>query len=142
MGGCRCTREVDDSLQLRDFPKENPILTHYMLSLWWLHLMIILGHYIIQPRSLEKVLATKINLGYTYAKIRLKNTPEILFKLAHIVRITAWIPSRLAWTPDLQGRYWSLQCPAPPHGVCRNKKNRRVQQILALLRGTCYGNQV
>ena len=45
----RRTRDRDDYLCLRDFPKDNTILTHYMLSTWWLHLLNGLGHYIIQP---------------------------------------------------------------------------------------------
>ena len=32
-------KEGDDSLCLRDFPKDKLILTHYMLRAWWIHLL-------------------------------------------------------------------------------------------------------
>ena len=45
MGGNRRTREGDDSLCLRAFPKENPILAYYILGAWWLNLLDGLGNY-------------------------------------------------------------------------------------------------
>ena len=41
------TREGHDPLYIRAFLKDNLILTHYMPSLWWLHLLDGPGHYII-----------------------------------------------------------------------------------------------
>ena len=49
VGGNMRMREVHDSLCLRAFPKDNIILTHYMLSAWWLHITDGLLHYIICP---------------------------------------------------------------------------------------------
>ena len=56
MGGCRRTRERDDSQHIRAFPEKNLILTHYMLSVWWFHLLFTLGNYVIQPGVIELVL--------------------------------------------------------------------------------------
>ena len=81
MGGHRRTREVDDSLCLRAFPRDNIILTHYMLSAWWLHLLDRLGHYVIRPEEVAHIIVMTNNnmtLGYTYAKCGLKNSPDIV----------------------------------------------------------------
>ena len=40
----RNKREGYDSLCLRAFPKDNLILTHYMLRAWCLHLLDGMGH--------------------------------------------------------------------------------------------------
>ena len=53
MVGCRFTMKGDESLCLRAFPKENLILAHYILSAWWLHLMEIMVHYVVQPGEIE-----------------------------------------------------------------------------------------
>ena len=108
-----------------DFPKDNLILVLYILSAQWLHLLEGLGHYVISPWEIEKVLAMNnniMNLGYTYSKRRLKNPPDIFYKLIHTGWIIVWIPSRLAWTLELLGRDQSLLCTTPPHGVHRNKQ--------------------
>ena len=55
-----------------------------------------------------------ITIGYTYAKRRLKEPLDIFCKFSHIGRIIAWIPSRLAWTPELQGRDRYLIWNIPP----------------------------
>ena len=47
MGRHRRMREGHDYPFIRSFPKENLILTHYMLSAWWLHLLDGLGLYVI-----------------------------------------------------------------------------------------------
>ena len=47
-------------------------------------------------------------LGYTYYKRRLSNPPDIFCEISHTGRLIAWIPSRLSWTPPLQGRDISL----------------------------------
>ena len=47
MGRLRLTKEEDESLCLRYFPKKNRILIHYMFSVWWLHVLYGLGHYVI-----------------------------------------------------------------------------------------------
>ena len=98
MDGNRRTRERDDYLFLRDFSKDNLILVHYIISEWWLHLLEGLLHYVIHPGAIEQVLVITnniITLGYTYTKIRLKNSPDIFCKIAHTGRLVAWIPSRL-----------------------------------------------
>ena len=77
---------------------------HCILSAWWLHFLDGLGYYVIRPGISEQVLVMTNNimtLGYTYAKCRLKNIPDIFCKIAHIGRLIAWIPSRLAWTAAL-----------------------------------------
>ena len=51
MGRNRRKKEGHYSLCLRDFPKENLILTHYMLSAWWFHLLDGLGNNVIHPRE-------------------------------------------------------------------------------------------
>ena len=50
------TREVHDSLCIRSSPKENLSLTHYMLSAWWLHILDRIGHYVIRPGAIVKIL--------------------------------------------------------------------------------------
>ena len=39
MGGYRCTREGYEYLCLRVFSKENLILVHFMLTVWWMYLL-------------------------------------------------------------------------------------------------------
>ena len=83
MGGHKHTRERDDSLCLRASPKENLILTHYILSAWQLHLLDVLGHYAIHLDTIAKILVTTNNimdLGYTYAKLSLKNPLDVFSK--------------------------------------------------------------
>ena len=62
MGVCRRTSEGDYSLCLRDFPNYNSILTHYLISAWLLHLLDILGNYVILPGAVEKVLVITNNI--------------------------------------------------------------------------------
>ena len=103
----RHTKEVDDSYSSGPFVTENLILTHYMLSKWWLHILYRLGHYVIHPLVVAQILVMTNNithLCYTYSKCRLKNPPGILYKITHTGQIITWIPSRLAWTLALQGR--------------------------------------
>ena len=100
----RRTRERHESICIRAFPKENLILTHYMLSTWWLHLLNGLGQYVIFPGSISHILMMTNNviaLGYTYVKCRLNNPPNIFCQIALISRIIVWIPSRLSQTPVL-----------------------------------------
>ena len=94
MGRHRPTREKHTSLLIGDFPKENIILVHYMLSAWWLHLLDGLGHYIIWSVAIACILMMNNNtmtLCYTYAKRRLKNLLGIFFQIAHIIRLILWI---------------------------------------------------
>ena len=117
MGGHRFTREGHESLCLKAFPKENLILAHYVLNTWWLQLLEGLGHYVIRPGSVAHILymiKNIMNLGYTYAKCRLKNAPDIFCKTAHLGRLIAWIPSRFAWTTALRGRDQYLLHPSLP----------------------------
>ena len=96
MGGHRHTKEGNDSLCLRSLPKYNLIFMHYMLSAWWLHLLDSIVKYIIRPLSVVQILVMTNNmtLGYTYAKRRIKKTPDIFCKIAYIGRLIAWTPSR------------------------------------------------
>ena len=59
------------------------------------------------PRVNWKVLTNNNNittLGYTYAKLRINDPPNIFYKLAHIGRIIVCIPWRFSWTPSLWGK--------------------------------------
>ena len=51
----RCAREEHDSICIRSFPKYNIILMHYMMSAWCLHILDVLGHYIIRPGSFAQI---------------------------------------------------------------------------------------
>ena len=88
MGVCRRTSEVDYSLCLRGFPKYNSILTHYLLSAWLLHLLDILGNYVIRPGAIEQVTVVTnhiMTFRYTYFKRSLNNPPDVFYKLTHTV---------------------------------------------------------
>ena len=70
-----------------------------MLITWWLHLLVGLGHYVIRPGETVNILMITNNvmsLGYTYAKCRIKNPPDIFCQILHINRLIAWNPSRLS----------------------------------------------
>ena len=57
-----------------------------MISTWWLHLLDVLGHYVILPGAVAHIVVITNNimkLGYTYIKSRLKNFPEILRNCTH-----------------------------------------------------------
>ena len=113
----RRTREGYDSLGLRAFPNYNLIIMQYILITWWLQLLDRLGHYVIRPWEIEQVPVMNNNimtLVYTYAKLSINNPPDIFCKLAYTVRIIVWIPSWLAWTPELRGRDQSLLLPSQP----------------------------
>ena len=54
------------------FPKENLILTLYMINAWWLHLLDGLGHYFIHPGTVAQIMVMTNNitdLVYTYVKL-------------------------------------------------------------------------
>ena len=87
-----------------------------MINTWLLHILDELGYYVIFPVAIGQVLVTTNNtttLGYTYDKHRLKNPPDVIYKLTHIVQIIIWDPSILAWDPALRGRVQPLQLPSP-----------------------------
>ena len=74
----------------------------YIISVWLLHLLDRLLHYVIVPGEIEEVLVISNNimtLGYTYSKLRFKIHPEIVYKLTHISRLISWTPKRLGWYP-------------------------------------------
>ena len=107
MGRHRRTREENESLCIRTFPKENIILKHYMIRTWWLHLPDELGHHVIRLGEIEQIIMMTNNimtLWYTYAKRRLNNTPKIFCQIAYISQLIACILSILSWTPLIQGR--------------------------------------
>ena len=127
MGGHKFIREVHESLCLRDFPKYNSILMHYMISTRWLHLVDGLGHYSICLGSVAYIMVMTNNimtLGYTYAKRRLNNPPKNFCKIARISRLIAWAPSRLAWIQSLWGRDLYLLRYSLPKEFSRNNKQK------------------
>ena len=66
VAGRRRTKRVYDSQHLRAFPEKNLIIMHYMISVWWFHLLDRLVHYLIRPGFIEQVLVITnsiINLG-------------------------------------------------------------------------------
>ena len=70
----RRTMEGHEYLCIRYFPKENIILTHYMIRAWWLHLLYRLGNYGIRLVEIDQIILINNNivtLCYTYAKCRL-----------------------------------------------------------------------
>ena len=67
-----------------------------------------LGQYVIRMGEVAYILVITNNittLVYTHAKHRLNKPHDIFCEIEHIGRKIAWIPSRLAWTPALRGRY-------------------------------------
>ena len=44
------------------------------------------------------------NLMLHFHQAQAQEAPQFVFQITHISRLTAWIPSRLSWTPELQGR--------------------------------------
>ena len=51
-----------------------------MISTWWLHLLGVIGHHVIRPGEVAKIMVMNNNtttLGYTYAKHRLKKPPDL-----------------------------------------------------------------
>ena len=99
MGRHRLTRGVHDYIFIRAFPKENLIIPYYMISSWLLHLLDRLGHYVVHPGAIAKILMISNNimsLDYTYAKRRFKNPPDIFCQISHISRLISWVPSILS----------------------------------------------
>ena len=106
MGGQRHMGERDDCLCLRASPEDDIILTHYMISAWWSHLMGVLGHYVICLGVVKQIFLMTNNimiLGYTYDKSRLNNPPNVFCQIACIIRLISYIPSRLSWDMTLRG---------------------------------------
>ena len=67
-----------------------------------------LVHYVIRPGEVEQVLVITNNIttfGYTYAKLKIKKIPENFCKISQTILVIEWIPSKLSWTPALQGSY-------------------------------------
>ena len=66
IGGCSRTREGYDYKNLRDFPEKNPLLKHYIINTWWLNLLGRLGHSLILPGPIKRVITrTKKSLPLT-----------------------------------------------------------------------------
>ena len=60
-----------------------------------MHLLDVLGHYVIFPGALIQILVMSNNtmtLYHIYAKYRINNPPDIFCKMAYIGRIIAWTP--------------------------------------------------
>ena len=62
MGINRRTREVHESLCIRAVTKENLIITHYILSVWCLHLLDRLGNYVIILEEIAQILMITNNI--------------------------------------------------------------------------------
>ena len=83
MGGIRCIKQVEVSQCLKILQNQDFILTHCMISKWWVQLLEVLGHYLIQTRTAKMVLAITISLvglGYTYITSCLRVESNILTK--------------------------------------------------------------
>ena len=81
MGGIRHKRKKTPPSCLETLPKENIILTQYIITARWLIFLDRIGHYIILPGKMDQLLVITINLntpGYNYASRRLKKPTEIL----------------------------------------------------------------
>ena len=81
MGRCRRKRDIDSPPWVEAFHKKNLILTHCMLTAWWLNILDGLGNYIILPGEMEQLLVMTIylaTLGYANAACRLNNPSYIL----------------------------------------------------------------
>ena len=55
-------REVDVSQWPKSFPEEHLVLTHYMLSLWWMHFLTGLVQYLIQTVEVDLVIVMTTSL--------------------------------------------------------------------------------
>ena len=51
MGRCYHIMDIDNPKHLKVFPNHYIILMHYMLSMWWIHLLSGLGNYAIRVRA-------------------------------------------------------------------------------------------
>ena len=94
----RRTREEYASQCLKEFPKNDIILTHYMLIAWWIYLIAGLGYYVIWTRKKDKVMLispSPIYLGYTYTRHRLKKYPYIYMEIINILRFSTWNKLRI-----------------------------------------------
>ena len=81
MGRYNHNRERDTSPCIEAFPKENLSITEYMITAWRIKKLDVLGHYIIRPIEMEKLLIMKTNLttlDYIYTALRIKKPPDIL----------------------------------------------------------------
>ena len=81
-------REGDEPKHFSLFPKQNLIITYYIISLFWFHIMDGLVHYVIRPGVIEKVMVMENNLmtfGCTYTKHRLKSNPGIVYTLTYLI---------------------------------------------------------
>ena len=86
MGKHRRKRKGDDSLCLRVFPKDNIILTHYMIRTWWLQFLEGTGHYVIRTGEVAHIVVTTNNimiLGYTYVKRKTAPPPLTFSEKLH-----------------------------------------------------------
>ena len=55
-----------------------------MISVWWIHLIIVSGNYVIQPGAIEQVTVMtnkRITMEYIYARFRIKKPPNIVSNL-------------------------------------------------------------
>ena len=139
MGGKILTREVYESLCLWALPKDNLFLMNYILSTWCLHLLDGLGHYITHSGAIEKVMVmTKsiITHGYAYAKLRLNNTPDIFWKLAHTGRLISLISLKVSLDSSTPREGFIPTTSQTPDGVLRNKQPGRPGHFWQIICGT------
>ena len=90
MGRYKYMRGEDDLQALEDFSNQYLILAHLIISVWWLCLVKGLVNYIIRPREVEHVMvmvASFTDLGYNYARFRLKKSLNIISTIIHLVWI-------------------------------------------------------
>ena len=70
-----------------------------MISAWCIHLLEVLGHFVVWYEVIEQVMLMTTNLinpDYTYSRLILHNPPVIVSTLTHFCNIVTWTPSRLS----------------------------------------------
>ena len=101
IGRIPTNRGVDVSLWPKSFPEQHLVLTHYMLSLWWMNFLTGLVHYLIQPGAVDQVMVmttSLVDMSYTYTICRMKKTPDIIVSTINLVWLSTWTTSIISCT--------------------------------------------
>ena len=101
MGRIKRTREGDNSQALKAFIKQELIIMHCMISMWWKHFMAGLVHYMIRSGEVEQVMVIITSLTYlvyTYSRLRINNPPYIIVPVINLMCIPTCTYSSISWT--------------------------------------------